>query len=66
MDGHKLSDKIETDCLGVILKKKKKISLTFFKRQIARIKVACTQNDHVCDVTIVLAVNEFHITIFEF
>ena len=67
MDGHKLSDKIETDCLGVILKKKRrKIGPTFFKRQIARIKVACTQNDHVCDVTIVLSVKEFHITIFEF
>ena len=32
MDGHKLSDKIETDCLGVILKKKKKNKPDVFQK----------------------------------
>ena len=34
--------------------------------QIALMKVAFAQNHHVCDLTIILSVREFHTTIFEF
>ena len=56
---------IETDYIWFILKK---VGPTFFKiREIAWIKVVFfPQNHFICDVTIILSVKEFYITIFEF
>ena len=60
-------DKIETDCVWVILKLKVGPGRRFSNLwKIAWIKVVFCQNHLVCDVTIILSVKEFHITIIEF
>ena len=55
---------IETDCISVILNK---VRLTFFKFKVNRLDKGrlFSQNHLVCDVTIILSVEEFHINIFE-
>ena len=57
-------DKIETDCIWVILKN---CWPTFFKFMANHLdKRRFFAQDHlVCDVTILLSVKEFHVTIFE-
>ena len=59
-------DKIETDCIWVILKK---VGPTFFKFMASCLdkgRFFFSQNYLVCDLSIILSVKEFHITIFEF
>ena len=54
---------IETHCISVILNK---VGLTFFKFKVNLAKGRLfSQNHLVCDVTIILSVEEFHINIFE-
>ena len=48
-------DKIETDCIWVILKKSARRFSSLWQ-------VAFAQNHHVGDVTIILSENEFHTT----
>ena len=57
--------KIETDYIWVILKK---VGPTFFKIMTNRVDKGrfFSQNHFVCDVTIILSVKKFHITVFEF
>ena len=59
-------DKIETECIWVILEK---VDPTFFKLMANRLdkdSFFFFQNHLGCDVTISLSVKEFHITIFKF
>ena len=58
-------DKIETDCIWIILKKVARHFSSSWQMYIW-IKVVFAQNHLVCDVTISLSVKEFDITIFEF
>ena len=63
-------DKIETDCIWVFYRNLEKSRPDVFqgygKSWIAWIKDVFAQNHLVCDVTIILSVKKFHITIFEF
>ena len=56
-------DKIETDCIWVILTK---VGPTFSKFMANSLDKGGSQNHLVCGVTIVLSLKEFHISIFEF
>ena len=51
-------DKIETDCIWVILTK---VAPTFFKLMANRLDIGLAY-----DVTIILSLEEFHITLFKF
>ena len=55
-------DKIDTDCIWVILKK---VGPAFLKFMANRLDKGTLCSDS-CAVTIVLSVKEFHYTIFEF
>ena len=57
-------DKIETDCIWVFLKKSARGFSSLWK--MGWIKVILGQNHLVFDVTIIVSVKGFHITIFEF
>ena len=56
-------DKIETDCIWVILKSRPVVFQVFMANPPH--KVVFAPNHLVSDVTIILSVKEFHITIFE-
>ena len=58
-------DKIERDCIWVILPKE--VGPTFFKFTVNRLdKGLFAQNHPVYDVTIILLLKEFHVSIFKF
>ena len=58
-------DKIETDCIWVILKK---VDPAFFKFMANRLNKGffLAQNDLAFDLMIIFIIKKFHITIFEF
>ena len=64
MDGHKCT-RLNLNLIWVILRK---VGPTFFKIMTNRPDKGrfFSQNHFVCNVTIILSVKEFHITIFEF
>ena len=57
-------DTIEADYVWTILKNADPTFLKFMANRLD-LKVVFAQNHLVCDVTIILSVKEFHITIFE-